>query len=95
MIKPTVGRIVWVHRNHSLDKAQPEAALIVGVNSDTSINVHGWNKFGGTFVLLDLLLRQDEMGFDIPPWPYAEWMPYQKGQAAKTEELEKQIGHGG
>jgi hypothetical protein len=95
MIKPTIGRVVWVWRNQTEDPSQPEAATVVFVNSDISVNVIGHSKHGRIFFLGDLLLKQDEDTNQIPPWPYAEWMPYQKGQAQKTEELEKQIGHGG
>jgi hypothetical protein len=95
MIKPTVGRIVWVRRNESLDTTQPEAAQIVFVNGDNSINVVGHDKMGGHFFIFDLHLEHDAERAKTLPWPIAEWMPFQKGQAAKTEELERQVGHGG
>lgn len=85
MIKPTVGRIVWVRRNESIDKAQPEAAMVCYVHGDGRlINVKGADHNGGDFVLTSLYLLQDEDDNQIPPWPYAEWMPFQKGQAAKS-----------
>lgn len=55
------------------------------------INVGGFDKNGVPFAATSMKLLQDD---DVPPegiW-YAEWMPYQKGQAAKTESLEKQLG---
>jgi hypothetical protein len=82
MIKATVGRVVWVRRNESLDHAQPEVAIIVAVNAPASINVRGWNKLGTPFTLLDLHLLQHEDANQTPPYPYAEWMPYQKSVAA-------------
>jgi hypothetical protein len=90
MIKPTVGRIVLVWRMQTEDDSQPEAARIVFVNSDTSINVVGESKSGMRFFLPDLHLRQE--AHEQLPWPFADWMPYQKGQAAKTEALEKLVG---
>jgi hypothetical protein len=80
MIKPTVGRIVLVHRMQTEDDSQPEAARIVFVNSDTSINVVGESKSGAHFFIANLHLRQEE--HEQPPWPFADWMPYQKAVAA-------------
>lgn len=86
MIKPIVGGRVWVWRAHPLDRTQPEAGIIVGVNSDISINVVGWSQRAYPFHFFDLLLHQAEMGDEIPPLPYAEWMPCQ---------TERPVGHGG
>lgn len=90
MIKPTVGRVVWVQRRSgSINSSQPESATVVYVHSDIVINVRGWDANGVPFVLTSLTLDQ---GQDIPAdWVRAEWMPYQKGQAAKTEALEQKI----
>lgn len=93
MIKPTIGRVVLVFaRATALDKRQPEPALVTYVHSDTYINVGGFDRDGKVFGLTSVYLVQDES----PPLPEgslrAEWMPFQKGQVAKTEQLEKQIG---
>jgi hypothetical protein len=94
MITPTVGRVVWVrNRSGSIDLKQPEKADIVYVHSDICVNVAGYDANGTPFVLTSLTFDQGQ-SID-PTWPRAEWMPYQKGQAAKTEALEKQIGAGG
>jgi hypothetical protein len=85
MIKPVVGRHVWVRRTESLNTLEPEAAIIVGVNSDTSINVVGWNREGHPFRLLDLLLVHDDARSKLMAWPMAEWMPFQKGQAKAAD----------
>lgn len=88
MITPTVGRIVWVSRPFdSLDITQPEAATVIYVHGDRSVNVKGFNAHGEPFTLLNLDLLQDD---DAKPenLPFAVWMPYQKGQAAKTEALD-------
>ena len=87
MIKPTIGRVVWVQNRYgSTDTSQPEPALISYVWSDTMINVGGFDHNGMPFNSTSLRLRQDDE--DAPQGAYAEWMPYQKGQAAKTETLE-------
>jgi hypothetical protein len=88
MITPTVGRVVWIRqREGAWSTDQPEVALITYVVSDTRINVAGFDAVGRFFALENLELAQAD---DIPvDQPYAEWMPYQKGQAAKTEALER------
>lgn len=87
MIKPTIGRVVLVHRGQS-DQAEP--ALVSYVHSDTMINVGGFDRNGAPFAATSMQLLQDDATPTNPAY-YAEWMPYQKGQAAKTEQLEKQI----
>ena len=54
------------------------------------INVGGFDANGSPFAECSLQLLQDG---DAPNLAvhYAEWMPYQKGQAAKTEELEAKL----
>lgn len=93
MIPVTVGRVVWVrNRSGSIDPKQPEKADVVYVHSDICVNVAGYDANGTPFVLTSLTLDQ---GQPIDPsWPRAEWMPYQKGQAAKTEELERTVREG-
>lgn len=91
IITPTVGRVVWVFRpKDSIDIKQPEAALITYVHGDRLINVAGYNANGTPFSLTSLTLVQPEE--PKPEHNFAAWMPYQKGQAAKTEALERQAG---
>lgn len=84
MIEPTVGRIVWYWEDNTYN--QPYAAIVVWVNNSEHVNISAFNSRGHNFSRHDVLLYQGEG--DKPPYPYAEWMPYQKGQAAKTEALE-------
>lgn len=92
MIKPTQGRVVWF-RPHVTDgisrlgDGQPHAAIIAGVRSDAAVNLSVLDHFGNWSARTNVPLIQDG---DPPPadCSYAEWMPYQKGQAAKTEALE-------
>ena len=87
MIKPTIGRVVLVQRGKS-DQAEP--AFVCYVFGDKMINVGGFDRNGTPFAATSMQLLQDE---DTPQNAdyYAEWMPYQKGQAAKTEALEAQL----
>ncbi|HUP06801.1 MAG TPA: hypothetical protein VMU47_06610 [Caldimonas sp.] len=94
MIEPTVGRVVWIRdRPGAISRAQPEVALITFVRGPSYINVVGWNANGHPFNLHEVPLKQDDPEFDT--WrqgyqgAFAEWMPYQKGQAARTEQLER------
>ena len=87
MIKPTIGRVVLVHRGQS-DQAEP--ALVAYVFGDRMINVGGFDRNGAPFAATSMQLLQDDETPTNPNY-YAEWMPYQKGQAAKTEALEAQL----
>ncbi len=90
MIKPTVGRVVWVIRPFETDDiTQPEAGIVTRVFSDHCINVAGFDHNGAPFRLTSLRLVQDDE--PKPEGNFACWMPYQKGQAAKTEQLENQL----
>ena len=82
MITPTIGRVVLVHRGNSV---QPEPALICYVHSDVMINVGGFDKNGKPFEACSIQLLQDDNPINNNLY-YAEWMPYQKDQAAKQIE---------
>lgn len=93
MIKPTVGRVVWYHPCETdpgpNPSDQPLCALVAHVWSDTCVNLAIFDANGSTYSKTSVLLLQDEM--ERPGANYAEWMPYQKGQAAKAEQLEAKI----
>jgi hypothetical protein len=96
-IEPTIGRVVWYWPGTVLamdsglrDRKQPYTAQICFVNRDGSINIAGYKHDGEAFVARSVTLHQADDA-QAPKEPYAEWMPYQKGQAAKTEALEKQL----
>jgi hypothetical protein len=98
MITPTIGRIVWFRPNNESHKAtmnivdsiQPLKADIVYVWNDQMVNLFVVDHAGIGHSLGSIHLVQD----GDPPMrdgiSYAEWMPYQKGQAAKYEQLEKE-----
>jgi hypothetical protein len=89
IINPTVGRIVWFHPNgqqfdglREIDAAQPMAAQVAFVNSERYINLLVTDHAGRARPVGGVYLVQD--GDEAIPGPgtcYAEWMPFQKGQA--------------
>lgn len=94
MITPTVGRIVWYRPGPRESIATPFngdacAAIITYVHSDLCVNLAVFDPNGVPYSRTSVFLIQD--GAEKPAYGYAEWMPYQKGQAAKTEALEAQL----
>lgn len=99
MIKPTVGRIVWyrpsdldrnqmtIHSECANSPEQPLAATVAYVWSDHLVNLTVSDHNGATHQRTSVMLAQDG-GRAGGIMPYCEWMPFQKGQAAKTEALE-------
>ena len=98
MIQPTNGRIVWytpykseLEGNFGMavqrDKdgnIVPLAADIVAVWGPQMVNLLVKDANGKTFAVTSRKLLQDD---DLAPeyGGYAQWMPYQKGQAAKHD----------
>lgn len=93
MIQPTVGRIVWFHPyntdSFAYTPGQPCAAIIARVWSNSCVNLSVFDHNGNWHSRTSVLLVQD--GEDRPSSGFCEWMPYQEGQAAKAEQLEKQM----
>jgi hypothetical protein len=94
VIKPTVGRVVWYRRKgENADAAsQPYAAIVTFVHSDTCVNLVWFDSNSRPQGSTSVPLRQD--GEAAWANEYCEWMPYQLGQAAKTEQLQTQLGEG-
>ena len=93
MIKPTVGRVVLFTPHKSDDIARHGggklAAVIAHVWTKDCVNLAVFDSNGVSHSRTSVPLIQDD-----EQWPdgfYCEWMPYQKGQAKKTEELEEQL----
>lgn len=91
MIKPTVGRVVWYRPSPGEnivgnDGSQPLAAIITHVWSDTCINLAVFDANGIATNRTSVYLLQPET--ERPASQFAEWMPYQLGQAARTEAAE-------
>ena len=90
-ITPTVGRVVlytppYLHEGED----EKHAAQIAKVLPNGTLNLGILSANGNHYARQGVPLIQDG---EIKPdgGNYAEWMTYQKGQAAKTEELEKKI----
>ena len=88
MIKPTVGRVMWYWPEKSKRGDQPLCALVCYVHDDNMVNLAAFNPDGSNGSTLRVPIVQDGSPYTAGDSPYAEWMPYQKGQAAKTEALE-------
>lgn len=91
MIKPTVGRVVWFYKYSSGQGHKgPLAAHVAKVYDDTCVNLMVIDEGGTPRSETSVLLVQEDG--EAPTSDYCTWMPYQKGQAAKTEQLEAQVG---
>ena len=97
MIAPTVGRVVlYVPREDKyafgfhLSAGRPHAAIVTAVHGDRLVNLAVFDTGGKTFPATSVTLKQPE---DKAPdyGDYCEWMPYQIGQASKTDELQKAL----
>lgn len=87
MIQPTNGRVVWftpgaAYAHLQADKAQPLAAIVVHVHDARKVNLTAFASSGVPRAFANVQLLQDG---DTPAGDrYAEWMPFQKGQAQMT-----------
>lgn len=94
MIQPTVGRILWYipHVDKGgMPNGQPHAAILAHVINERSVNLAVFNEDATLYSAKTSvrLLQEDD---PIPPeGDYAMWMPYQVGQAKKTEEAEAKV----
>jgi outer membrane biosynthesis protein TonB len=93
VIHPTPGRVVWYRPKANevgeagltLDGSQPLAALIAFVHSPTEVNLGVLSAHGEFVGRVSVPLVQDRDATEGE----CEWMPFQKGQAAKAEQLEQ------
>src|SRR6266403_5191936 len=91
MIKPTIGRVMWFWPVKPERGAQPYASLVTYVHDDNMVNLVAFTTDGVPFPAGRVAIVQDGSPYVAGDLPYAEWMPYQKGQAAKTEALEAKV----
>ncbi|MEP6876928.1 MAG: hypothetical protein ABI887_21420 [Burkholderiales bacterium] len=92
-IKPTVGRQVWYRP--APDEIlvtcgdQPLAATVAAVHSDRCINLQVIDANGKAHARASVLLIHGDEDYGNesyqPVGSYAEWMPFQKGQAKAQE----------
>lgn len=83
-----MGRVVWFYEGY-ITQEQPFAALITYVHNSHRINLVAFDYNGEPHGFVNVTLAQDAT--PVNGRRYAMWMPYQKGQAAKTEALEKEL----
>ena len=100
MIKPSNGRIVWYtpdrasdsdHKIAQHNQMVPLAAMVAHVWGDRMVNLVVFDSNGAMHARTSVTLLQDD---DAKPegGRFCVWMPYQLGQAAKTEALEAKLG---
>jgi hypothetical protein len=87
MIEPTPGRVVWYHPAGSHPTAQPHAAHVAFVHDAGLVNLMVISHDGIAYPATEIPLLQggEQLAEGMAPRGYAEWMPFQKGQAAKTD----------
>jgi hypothetical protein len=91
MITPTVGRVVWYWPSlfdlatmRQIDVEQPFTAQVLYTRSERNVNLLVTDHYGGTHFRQGVQLKQE--GDNVTPGQsFAEWMPYQLGQAKKHE----------
>lgn len=99
MIQPTPGRVVWFHPNAAYpniaqhDRSQPLAAMVAYVWSNRMVNLSVIDQNGASLAVTSVQLLQDD---DVPHvgGAYAEWMPFQKGQAEKADAANDKVDEG-
>jgi hypothetical protein len=93
VITPTPGRVVWFypaeHDGIGRLNGQPLAAIVAGVHNDNLVNLAVFDAYGNSQQRSNVHLVQP--GKDRPNSAHATWMPYQVGQAAKTEQLQAAV----
>lgn len=91
MINPTVGRVVWYWPGQVGDPgfgSGPQAAIVTHVWSDRMVNLAVFAPNGTHYSRTSVVLIQPGDDGAAPGRPYCAWMPYQLGQAAKTDAAE-------
>jgi hypothetical protein len=99
LIKPTVGRVVLFAPGAAPlfggvfvtpGDGQPCAALVARVWHDRCVNLAVFDANGVSFSFTSVrLLQEDDVAAEGEM--HARWMDYQKGQAAKAEQLEARL----
>lgn len=90
MTHPAPGRVVWYYPGHDSSICQasngdPLAAIVARVWGDRMVNLAVFDANGVPVSRTSVKLLQDDDAPDFDGQPHAAWMPYQKGQAAKTD----------
>lgn len=97
-IQPTVGRVVWYWPiPEKYNQGQPYMAQVCYVHEPEIdglqlVNLLVTHSMGYSYPALKVPLWQG-VPYRMPDVPFCEWMPYQKGQAAKTDEAHQQASN--
>ena len=83
---------MWFWKNGEKEGVQPETGLVAYVHSYSMVNLAVFSHNGEQRAETSVYLLPD--GNERLANRYATWMPYQKGQAAKLEALEKTVKEG-
>ena len=84
-IAPSIGRVL----HYRPDNDTTHAAMIAGINEDGRINLGCLDSNGKPYNVQRVYLYQGEG--ERPGGGYAEWMPYQVGQATALAHAEQQL----
>lgn len=93
VVVPTIGRVVYLYDRNSCTPDKPLTGFVADVNvggNPLTINCAVMSN-NGDFILGGLQAVPHKT-YQGSSWVFWDWMPYQKGQAAKTEELEAKLG---
>lgn len=97
-IVPTVGRVVWYWSTLDgaddcdfSDPRQPMRADICHVNHDGTVNLSVNDHFCTPRAMRGITLHQGDAAGCSLPRPFATWMPYQNGHAAKSDQLKADL----
>ena len=94
-IKPTVARMVHFYPGahnafFNAKPGEPLAAIVAAVNADGTLNLSVIDSEGYQSPAKGIPLLQNGCQTNIGG-DHCEWMPYQVGQAQKTEEVQSQL----
>jgi len=98
-IQPTVGRVVYftpaiVNDQSIIPDWQSGvcAAIVTAVHNDNCVNLAVFDVSGNQYGRCSVChVSTVPDGEDVKKYDTWDWMPYQKGQAAKTEQLEAKL----
>ena len=86
-ITPTIGRKVWLYTaaQSPQDSKQAFDATVIFVHPSGLVNLYFVNHWGTAGSLSSVQLRDPQEDDKHGVETYATWMPYQVGQAKKSE----------
>ena len=90
-IIPTIGRIVWYWPSgYDYRTRQPWPMTVCYVHTDNIVNLGGFDSYGNHRAFTSVQLIEHEADYPYEGG-FCGWVPYEKGQAAKSKALETQL----